>query len=88
MFTRSTQIATLEVRLMTKFELWTDFWSSTDNGCYSSGKTVAKSVVIVQSEKLMKVVIMIPHAKFSVWRCRYLSIRHSSSIENQQSVEL
>ena len=88
MFTGSTQIATLEVCLMTKFELWTDFWSSTDNGCYSSGKTVAKSEVIVQSEKLMKAVIMISYAKFSVWRCRYLSIRYSSSIENQQSVEL
>ena len=66
MFTRSTQIDTLEVRLMTKFELWTDFRSSTDNGCYSSGKTVAKSEVIVQSEKLMKAVIMISHAKISV----------------------
>ena len=63
-FFREHSNVTCEEILTTKFGLWIDSRLSTDNTLHSSGRTVEKSGILLQIEKVPGPVMVILHAMY------------------------
>ena len=63
---------TLEKFLKTKFGLWIDTRTSTDNTVYGGGRTVGESGILLQTEKQLKPVMVILHAMCLVLKMQWL----------------